>query len=94
MSKQATIDLSQAITRRSLMIADSLALGLTREDLEYLFQFIGLFWLSEQVVPGTMVKIGVSRLELVQDAINETIEERLATAARHAIEVRERYESE
>jgi len=55
MSKQTANDLAKAIARCSMLIADNLALDLTRDDLEYVYQFIGLSWLGEQLLPGLTV---------------------------------------
>lgn len=97
MSKQTANDITKAVSRRSLLIADNLALDLSVEDLEYIFQSIGLAWLTERLYPG--LKVGdVLRIyfpdELEQDKpIDRTpdLKDLVWQAVEHAIEIKKEY---
>jgi len=89
MSKETANDLAKSIARRSMLIADNLALDLTRDDLEYVYQFIGLSWLGEQLFPGLTVGDVMRRYypEEFDDVIHESDETNIKEALVEGVEL-------
>jgi len=89
MSKETANDLAKSIIRRSMLVADNLALDLTRDDLEYVYQFIGLSWLGEQLLPGLTVGDVMRRYypEEFGDVIYESDETNIKEALVEGVEL-------
>lgn len=58
MSEQTAITLIEAITQRSLLFADNIGLDLTADEIERVFEAVGIRYFMEKVTEKRMPTVG------------------------------------